>query len=266
MAETEGVTSAGMATVQQDDRMAKTKQYYPQELDVSDAKDHLRIIDIGESQNLKRNFTTLSIIAVAFDLTNSWVGIATTLAIAIALGGTVTLLYGIILVSFMFLANGITLAELASVYPTAGGQYHFTSVLAPKRFSKALSYCCGLLAAFSWIVTVASVTIILAQVLLAIIIQYTDSYTPETWHYFLVYQAVNALILVYNVYLTKRTTWLYDLGCELLLISTDIDALLCLADGSCASFLDDRIVFGHNHNLCGEIEPKTVFRHSLEHF
>lgn len=206
-----------MSTIPQDDEgVIETKVAHPQELDILDAKDNLGIIGIDESENLKRNLSMLGIVAVSFDLTNSWIGIATSLAIAIALGGTVTLLYGVILVSVMFLANGATLAELASVYPTAGGQYHFTSILAPPRISKPLSYACGLLAAFSWIATVASVNLIMAQVLLAVVIQFTEDYTPKTWHYFLLYQAINIMILLYNVYLVKKTTWIYDIGCEYL--------------------------------------------------
>lgn len=35
-------------------------------------------------------------------------------------------------------ACAATLAELASVYPTAGGQYHWTSILAPAKWSRGL--------------------------------------------------------------------------------------------------------------------------------
>ncbi|KAK6364538.1 hypothetical protein LTS17_012161 [Exophiala oligosperma] len=158
--------------------------HHPQEVDdaAADAKDNLGVIGIDEFRNLKRTLSMLGIVVVSFDLTNSWIGIATSLAIAIALGGTVTLLYGVILVSVTFLTNGATLAELASVYPTAGGQYHFTSILAP------------------------------SSILLAVVIQFTEDYTPETWHYFLLYQAINIMVLLYNVYLIKKTTWIYDIG------------------------------------------------------
>jgi choline transport protein len=35
-------------------------------------------------------------------------------------------------------ACAATLAELASVYPTAGGQYHWTSILAERRWGRGI--------------------------------------------------------------------------------------------------------------------------------
>lgn len=50
-----------------------------------------------------------------------------------------TLLYGQILIFILVgLGSTATLAELTSVYPTAGGQYHWTSILAPKSTNRAL--------------------------------------------------------------------------------------------------------------------------------
>ena len=44
------------------------------------------------------------------------------MALTIAQGGAVTLIYGVIVVFIMVGCSGLTMAELASVYPTAGGQ------------------------------------------------------------------------------------------------------------------------------------------------
>ena len=163
---------------------------------------------------LKRRYTKLDITAIGYNICNSWIGVASSFALAVASGGTVTLLYSIILVSFIFLCNGATLAELASVYPTAGGQYHFTSILAPKRYSKGLSYTCGLIAMFSWIVATASVAVLLAQMLLAVALNYHDSYELKSWHTFLVYMAFNTFAAIYNLVLLRKTKWIYDLGCK----------------------------------------------------
>lgn len=162
---------------------------------------------------MKQNFSILSIIAVGYNISNSWVAIAASFAIAIQSGGAVTLLYGIILVAAIMLCTGLTLAELASVYPTAGGQYHFTSILATSRWSRSLSYSSGLAAVFSWITLSASIALSSANVLMAIIIRWRPEYQPETWHYFLVYQAMNAVMVLYNIFLTNKTLWVYNFGC-----------------------------------------------------
>jgi choline transport protein len=73
-----------------------------------------------------------------WNISNAWAAVAGTLALAISSGGTVTIIYGIIVVLLLVGCSAASLAELASVYPTAGGQYHWTSILAPKRWNRGL--------------------------------------------------------------------------------------------------------------------------------
>lgn len=91
-----------------------------------------------------RQMTKLETISASWVICDSWAGIAGTISLAISQGGPVTLVYGPILVFILIGACALTLAELASVYPTAGGQYHWTSILAPKTINRALvSHCKG---------------------------------------------------------------------------------------------------------------------------
>jgi choline transport protein len=82
--------------------------------------------------------TKLETISASWVICDSWAGIAGTISLAIAQGGPATLIYGPILTLLLVGACALTLAELASVYPTAGGQYHWTSILAPKSMNHAL--------------------------------------------------------------------------------------------------------------------------------
>lgn len=120
-------------------------------VDVSSTKDHLAnqapiegIVEsadlelLGLTQQTERSLGTFQIICGGWNICNSWAGIVGTLAIGISEGGTVLLLYGIILIAVFGGCFTSTLAELASVYPTAGGQYHWTSILSPKKYSRAL--------------------------------------------------------------------------------------------------------------------------------
>ena len=85
-----------------------------------------------------RKMTKLETISASWVICDSWAGVAGTIALAISQGGPVTLIYGPILTLFLVGACALTLAELASVYPTAGGQYHWTSILAPKRVNRGM--------------------------------------------------------------------------------------------------------------------------------
>lgn len=168
--------------------------------------------------NHKKDFTPLQITALGFNVCNSWVAVATSFAVIVAAGGTVTLVYGVLVACVVYTLTAISLAELASVYPTAGGQYHFTYLVAPKSISRVASYACGAIAVFSWIALCTAATIIAAQALLALPSFFVESYVPQAWHYFLVYQAVNIFCLVYNLFALKRTLWTHDIGCKFQLL------------------------------------------------
>lgn len=84
-------------------------------------------VDMGVTEQLglqdsheSREIGPLTMVAVSFDICNSWVAVASTLAIAVNAGGPVTLLYGIVLSLVVYAGVAASLAELASVYPTAG--------------------------------------------------------------------------------------------------------------------------------------------------
>lgn len=67
---------------------------------------------------------------------------------------------------------------------------------------------------FSWIAICTGIAIIPAQLIVGIVLFYNPSYTPHAWHYFLIYQAVNGAVLLYNITLLKRSLWIYDIACE----------------------------------------------------
>jgi len=85
-----------------------------------------------------RKMTKLETVSASWVICDSWAGVAGTVALAVSQGGPFTLIYGPILTLALVGACALTLAELASVYPTAGGQYHWTSILAPKSMNRAL--------------------------------------------------------------------------------------------------------------------------------
>ena len=45
------------------------------------------------------------------------------------------------------------------------------------------------------------------------VVFFDSDFEPKAWHIFLIYQAVNILILLYNIFLMKRTSWIHDVGC-----------------------------------------------------
>lgn len=121
--------------------------------------DQVNLAEMGYKQDMKRNFSVISVLGVGFSLTNSWFGISAALITGINSGGPVLIVYGIILIALISTCVGISLSELASAYPNAGGQYFWANELAPRRFANFASYLTGWFAWAGSIFTSASVAL-----------------------------------------------------------------------------------------------------------
>lgn len=85
-------------------------------------KDSDLLQSLGLEQQTKRYISGLEILSVGFTICLSWLGVISILQLVLSQGGSVTLMYGILIIFTMYACIVGTLAELASVYPTAGGQ------------------------------------------------------------------------------------------------------------------------------------------------
>lgn len=165
------------------------------------ADDNLKLEEMGYKPELQRNFSIFSILGVGFGLTNSWFGISASLITGISSGGPLLIVYGIIIIAIVATCIAITLSEMSSAMPNSGGQYYWTTVLAPKKYAGFLAYLCG---AFAWagaVFTSASVTLSIAS---AVVGMYTLNSGPDfefkTWHIFVAYQLINLVTFSFNCY------------------------------------------------------------------
>ncbi|KAJ5322014.1 uncharacterized protein N7506_011144 [Penicillium brevicompactum] len=191
--------------------------------------EHVQLNGLNLQSEATRQMSNLETISASWVICDSWAGVAGTIALAISQGGPVTLIYGPIATMILVGACAMTLAELASVYPTAGGQYHWTSILAPKSINRSLSYCCGITNMFSWIAICTGIAIIPAQLISGIAVFYNPTYTPQPWHSFLIYQAINGLVLLYNITLLKRSLWIHDVSFVVTIASFLVIVITCVA-------------------------------------
>lgn len=125
-------------------------------------EDAMKLAAMGYKQDMKRQFSVLSLLAVGFSLTNSWFGISASLITGINSGGPVLTIYGVPWIAFISTSVAITLSELASAYPNAGGQYFWANELAPPEHANFASYLTGWFAWAGSIFTSASVALGLA--------------------------------------------------------------------------------------------------------
>ena len=80
----------------------------------------------------------LAIVSAAYNISQSWVAIGATFALSIGHGGSVTVIYGLVFIAVLYTIVALSIAELVAQYPTAGGQYHWTAILAPPRIRREM--------------------------------------------------------------------------------------------------------------------------------
>lgn len=158
--------------------------------------------ETGYAPELRRNFSIFALLGVGFGLTNSWFGISASLITSISSGGPMMVIYGIIIIASISMCIAVTLSELASAMPNAGGQYYWTMKLAPPKYAPIASYLCG---AFAWagsVFTSASVTISIASTLVGMYVMNSSNpdATYKTWQVFVTYQLVNIFLLIFNIW------------------------------------------------------------------
>lgn len=73
-------------------------------------------------------------------------------------GGTAGMIWMYLICWIAFIFIYASMAEMASMAPTSGGQYHWVSEFAPRKYQKSLSYFIGWLSVLGWQATTAGAT------------------------------------------------------------------------------------------------------------
>lgn len=160
----------------------------------------MRQDEVGYAEDLQRNFSLLSLIGIAFCMSNSWFGISSSLVTGISSGGTVLIVYGLLWISLLSLCIGSSLSELASAMPNSGGQYYWTSMLAPKRLNRFFSYITGWFGYAGAIFACASVCLSLGQGVVGMWQLGHPDFVPKAWHSVVSYQVINFFCFLFNCY------------------------------------------------------------------
>ena len=112
--------------------------------------------DLGYKPELARNRSVWHVTFMCFILSSVPYGLCTTFYYSLAAGGPADIIWGWVLVCFLILCVAISLAEITSVYPTAGGVYYQTFVLSPLWCRRVAAWICG------WSYVAGNITITLA--------------------------------------------------------------------------------------------------------
>ncbi|KAH8433215.1 uncharacterized protein LDX57_010849 [Aspergillus melleus] len=166
--------------------------------------DQQDMLALGKDQVLRRNFRFISIVAFGCTLIASWEVILTMMSTPLMNGGTAGFIWGFVVVAVGVTLLFASLAEMASMAPTAGGQYHWVSEFAPRRCQKFLSYITGWLCATGWECAIASIAFLGGTIIQGLAVLNYPDYVFERWHGTLITIAIALFAVIFNTFLAKK--------------------------------------------------------------
>ncbi|KAK2764533.1 hypothetical protein FQN54_009228 [Arachnomyces sp. PD_36] len=135
---------------------------------------------MGKSQVLRRNFRLLT-----SGLTD---------------GGTAGLIWGFLIVTAGVSLVFSSLAEMSSMAPTSGGQYHWVSEFAPPSCQRFLSWLC----ATGWQCAIVTIAFLAGTIIQGLVVLNYENYVFEAWHGTMITIAITAFSVLFNTFLAKR--------------------------------------------------------------
>lgn len=93
------------------------------------SQDMKRLHELGYKQELARSMSGFTNFAISFTIISVLAGTLTMFAFGLNVAGPSAMAYGWPIVSFFALLVGLSMAEIVSAYPTAGGLYYWASKL-----------------------------------------------------------------------------------------------------------------------------------------
>ncbi|OBR09249.1 Amino acid permease [Colletotrichum higginsianum IMI 349063] len=163
--------------------------------------DDYRLAQLGHAQELKRQFSLPALGALCLCLMATWEALSTVIAPALLSGGAPCLFYNLIASTICTVCIASSLGEIASIYPTAGGQYHWVAALSPPSTRSAAAFTTGWVSVGGQVVLTSSAAFAAGLQAQALIVLNNDgSYAPARWQGMLFYWAVLAYGMAMNIW------------------------------------------------------------------
>ncbi|KAF2133080.1 amino acid transporter [Dothidotthia symphoricarpi CBS 119687] len=171
----------------------------------TDKQDDLALARLGKKAVLKRRFGFLSVLGFSCTVLITWEGSLLLFLVGYQNGGPAGVIYGYLVVWIGTVSVFMVLSELVSMAPTSGGQYHWVSMLAPRRTQKILSYTSGWLTMCGWLASLGSGAYLTGGLIQGLLILcHPNTYVPQNWHVTLLYWAV----ILFCVFINVAAGWL----------------------------------------------------------
>ncbi|KAI9150864.1 Choline transport protein [Paramyrothecium foliicola] len=195
----------------------------------------------GHAPVLKRTFDLLGSLGLGFSITNSWLSYASCFGQSLMYGGPQATIFGLIVACFVQWFITLGLAEQASAFPSSGGQYHFTYIVAHPKNKRFAAYYVGMLSVIGWWVITCSGISNNVQSIIGMIIFAKPDFVAKQWHSYLMYVGLILITLIPIFTIPQRHLGKWTQMCLFLSVAGFIIVtvtILAMCDGfNDASFL-----------------------------
>ncbi|KAG5976349.1 hypothetical protein E4U55_007351 [Claviceps digitariae] len=155
---------------------------------------------MGRTQELVRHFRSWSMVSFVAIATSAWEISMFSITPGLIDGGRSVLVWAFLWNFFAFIPVYLSMAEMASMAPIAGAQYHWVSEFAPEKHQKLLSYLTGWTSTLAWQAGNAQGLFLVGTLIQAIMTINNMHYEAAYWHGTLLVMAISLIALAANVY------------------------------------------------------------------
>ncbi|KAJ7017011.1 choline transport protein [Mycena alexandri] len=160
----------------------------------------------GHVDQLDRQYGLLSICATALTIDNAWVALGGSITVAVANGGAPGIIYEFLASCVYYGFVAMSIAELASSIPSAGGVYHWSSVAG------------GLINFYGWIFDLAAIVTIPANVAVQMYVVFHPDFVVKPWHVFLAFVLINWFCCLTVIFFNRFMPMLQKVGLFMIVV------------------------------------------------
>ncbi|KAH6900597.1 amino acid/polyamine transporter I [Thelonectria olida] len=178
----------------------------------------LEFSGLGDKEELTRQYGLIGLTGVAVTVNNAWVVLGSSISVSILNGGPPGVIYGLIVAVFYYSFIGLSLAELASAFPTSGGVYHWANVAAGPKWGRITGFFAGWINFYGWMFGLASLVQVAANAGVQLYATYTPGYSSEAWHVYIAYLIVLWMSSLAVIFANKLIPWTQKCGLVLVIV------------------------------------------------
>ncbi|KAL3473446.1 amino acid/polyamine transporter I [Aspergillus californicus] len=171
-----------------------------QDVFASTVNEDLALENLGYKQEFQRSFSLLDMVGFSFSIVTCWTALSGVFIVGVTAGGPPVMVLGWLGVCVVTLTVALSMAEMCSRWPVAGGQYSWVALLAPPKIARQLSYITGWFMLTGILAMGAVNNSVAANFILGQANLVFPDFIIQRWHTVLVTYAVAAWALLVNIF------------------------------------------------------------------